>query len=123
MRSGNLRLQIFQTPIKVSRCQPYETNQTDPQRCYSVWVFVASVLLFEIVALGSLVSFADFPQLYSFICQTCKKWCKQRHANVCWFQFFFLNQQMLGLGATKQHEEHSCFFWCHIFSSIGRYGL
>lgn len=52
-------------------------GRTDPQGRDGVGVFVASVLLLQVVALGSLISLADFPQLDRFICQ---KEEKRKHA-------------------------------------------
>lgn len=42
--------------------------RTDPQGCDVVGVFVASILLLQVVALGSLIPLTDFPQLDGFIC-------------------------------------------------------
>lgn len=52
-------------------------GRTDPQGLDGVGVLVASVLLLQVVALGSLISLADFPQLDRFIC---RKEEKRKHA-------------------------------------------
>lgn len=52
-------------------------GRTDPQGRDGVGVFVASVLLLQVVAFGSLIPLADFPQLDRFICQ---KEEKRKHA-------------------------------------------
>lgn len=64
-----------------------QTQHTDPQGRDGVGVFVASVLLLQVVALGSLVSLADFPQLDGFICQKEEKGKHARKVYHCCCSF------------------------------------
>lgn len=75
VRGSNQRLDCFQFCVETlaGPGNPHLLKYTcdwwtDPQGCDVVGVFVASILLLQVVALGSLIPLADFPQLDGFIC-------------------------------------------------------
>lgn len=75
-------------PLLVNTFQAVLDIMTDPQWRDSAGVSVASVLFFEIIALWSLVSFTDFPQLNGLICQKIKHAFQSQKHSKCRVHMF-----------------------------------